>query len=125
MTHLLNFKARFADDVESGKKRQTLRPPRKRLIRPGDTLRLYTGLRQKGARLLREATCKSVNQIIIDAFGACSRFWHLKRRSTALANADGFKDWAELWKFFDAQYPSGSSNRTPDGNGIILDLIKW
>jgi hypothetical protein len=56
---LLNFKARFADDVESGRKRQTIRARRKdgRDPKVGDTLYLYTGCRTRQARKLGEGIC--------------------------------------------------------------------
>ena len=50
-----NFQARFADAVASGAKRQTIRAPRKNghaLV--GSPIQLYTGLRTKDARKLRE-----------------------------------------------------------------------
>lgn len=53
---LINFKQQFAEMVESGEKRQTIRRERKghRQIGKGDHLKLYTGLRTKQCRLLGE-----------------------------------------------------------------------
>jgi hypothetical protein len=51
---LYNFQARFAPAILSGSKRQTIRARRVREDKPGDTLYLYTGLRQPGAKKLGE-----------------------------------------------------------------------
>jgi hypothetical protein len=61
----LNFQAQFAPMIESGAKVLTMRVPRKdgRFPCPMDAknpLRLYTGLRQRGARLLLEVERPSV-----------------------------------------------------------------
>lgn len=67
----LNFKAQFADDVEDGRKRRSIRAPRKdgRAPKPGDRLQLYTGMRQKGCRKLGEAECWRVREVEIDYTG--------------------------------------------------------
>lgn len=67
----LNFKAQFADDVEFGRKRRSIRAPRKdgRDPKPGDTLQLYTGMRQKGCAKLGEAKCIRVRPVEIDYSG--------------------------------------------------------
>lgn len=56
----LNFQKRFVWAVESGIKRQTIRPIRKRSIKIGDMLYLYTGMRTKACRKLDEAKCISI-----------------------------------------------------------------
>ena len=61
----LNFKAQFAPLVESGAKTQTVRRKRKRPIKRGDRLYLYTGMRTKQCRKLREASCWGVFPISI------------------------------------------------------------
>ncbi len=62
---LYNFQARFVPYIESGEKTHTIRAERKRGDVPGKTMHLYTGLRQKGARLLYRATCVRVEFIRI------------------------------------------------------------
>lgn len=64
---LLGFQSRFAQLVESGEKRQTIRAYRKdgRDPKPGDRLYLWTGLRTKGARKLGEAVAIRVTPIEI------------------------------------------------------------
>lgn len=50
-----NFQSRFAADVASGRKSQTIRAPRagrSRHALRGEPVQLYTGLRQRGARKL-------------------------------------------------------------------------
>ena len=56
---IYNFQARFAEAVEQGRKLQTIRAARKdgKVAKIGEVLHLYTGLRSKGARKLREARC--------------------------------------------------------------------
>ena len=66
MTHVINFSPQFATLVRSGAKTQTIRPVRKQPIKPGDTLRLYTGLRTKKCTFLREVICAEVMPCRID-----------------------------------------------------------
>lgn len=67
----LNFEAQFADDVEDGRKRRTIRAPRKdgRNPKAGDKAHLYTGMRQKGCRKLGEATVTRVRGVEISHMG--------------------------------------------------------
>lgn len=65
----LNFQKQFAEDVEYGHKRQTVRAPRKdgrSHAKVGDRLKLYTGMRTKSCRLLGEATVTRIAHIAID-----------------------------------------------------------
>lgn len=48
---LYNFQKRFVPFILSGAKTHTIRALRAHPDKPGDTLHLYTGLRQKGAKL--------------------------------------------------------------------------
>lgn len=120
-----NYKARFAPDVESGKKRQTLRRPRKRPTRPGEHLKHYTGMRTKACRLLTEATCLSVEPVLVDV-REIPQLWpraHIEvsgkvlthRESLAMAEADGFDCVSDFVDFFKDQY----------GLPVELELIKW
>ncbi len=61
----INFKAQFVPAVETGIKRQSIRPRGKRIYRVGDTLKLYTGQRTKYCRLLGTATISEVFNIDI------------------------------------------------------------
>lgn len=66
---LYNFQARFVPYVEDGSKMHTIRAPRKRQEQPGNMLHLYTGLRHKGARLLKRVQCAKVQAIRISVDG--------------------------------------------------------
>lgn len=102
-----NFQSQFAELVETGKKCQTIRP--KARCKPGDKLQLYTGMRTKACRKLRDAICTHVfpitmplrdNPLITDAF----------------AQVDGFKDSKEMQAWFFKRY----------GQAIFSGfLIKW
>jgi len=113
-----NFKAQFADDVENGRKRQTIRPKRKRKTKPGETLFLYTGMRTKKCRKLCEVVCESVTPIKIYS-GLRIRVGNGWLSSIAgvgdLALSDGFKNVNEFYEFFEKQY----------GLPFEGELIKW
>ena len=121
---LLNFKPRFAPDVESGKKRQTIRPKRKYPVKRGDKLYLYTGCRTKQARKLGEAICKFTQDIEI----TCYPYYDVmnldiildgqklnSREKNNLIQNDGFIFENDFIYFFGTTY-------TLPFNG---DLIKW
>ena len=61
----LNFKAKFAHAIASGKKRQTIRPLGKRKYKRGEKVYLYTGQRTKNCRLLGTAIIVDVRNIEI------------------------------------------------------------
>jgi len=112
-----NFKKQFAPLVEQGIKRSTIRQPRKRPTCPGDTLSLYTGMRTKECRLLREETCKSVQQVHITAEAEIFIAGCQLRADEAydLANGDGFPTLLEFLFFFRNEY----------GLPFEGELIKW
>jgi hypothetical protein len=60
---LLNFHRRFVSRIKDGSKTHTIRGKRKRPIKAGETLHLYTGLRHKGAELIMRAPCARVEDI--------------------------------------------------------------
>lgn len=108
-TFLLNFKKQFAPAVEDGSKRQTIRQHRKdgKRIQPGDTLKLYTGLRTRGARLLRTSKAVRVRgvqlhtssrQLILDG-----QLLDMSEK-TEFARADGFASFSAMVDFFRDQY---------------------
>jgi hypothetical protein len=99
----LNFQAQFAKAVEMGAKTRTIRAPRKDGRRPkaGDKLQLYTGMRQKGCRKLREAVCSSVHTVTIDESGVQVEGIPLTvPQAVNFARADGFTTYAEMASFF-------------------------
>jgi len=102
-----NFKKHFAVDVESGKKRQTIRAKRKdgRNPRVGDVLHLFTGQRTKSCRKLGEVKCKSVKQITIDEYGInINGHWLGVFERQEMAVADGFRAFYEMKEFFDKEH---------------------
>jgi hypothetical protein len=94
----LKFQPRFVEAVESGRKRQTIRPPRKRPIMAGDTLYLssWTGSPYRSpVKLLAVAICLSVQPIVIGRGlrnSVCVSGRELEGwEKVELAHADGFK----------------------------------
>ncbi len=95
----LNFSAQFADDVQSGAKCQTIRAPRKRPIRVGDVVHLFTGQRTKACRKLGMGKVTSVAEIIIGDGPGRRDVWISNEKKAwwlsigeihKLARADGF-----------------------------------
>ena len=111
---LLGFQKQFAQAVEDGTKRQTIRAFRKdkRDPQPGQTLYLYTGLRTKACRKLGESVCTSVELIGIGALGinilepAPGRpgTTMVQRDPKAMALADGFISWEAMRAWFRATH---------------------
>ncbi len=101
----LNFKKQFAQAVESGEKRQTIRAMRKdgRDPQPGQTLYLYTGMRTKVCRKLKETNCLETQPIAIE--GRHDIIVGTKPLDLAeekkLAIADGFETSGDFFKFFE------------------------
>ena len=104
---LYNFKPRFVDKILAGEKTHTIRAPRVRQDKPGDVMHLYTGLRQKGAKLLGRKRCVKVETISI----TCSHdVWIDGQRLTfdecvQLALRDGFDSFADMMRFWDGRLP--------------------
>ena len=115
---LINFQERFAKDVESGKKRQTIRKQRKRPFKLDEVLHLYTGLRTKNAKKIRIVECKRLEIIEIYhngiKFGNGKILFYNTERNE-FAQTDGFKDFFDMTKWFDKTY------------GLPFEgiLIKW
>lgn len=123
-----NFQKQFADDVESGKKTQTIRKAGKRNPpSPRCRMQLYTGMRTKNCRLLCAPMCKSVNEIkIIPKFGeVLLRYvdgihWTIFDSQQSLekfARDDGFESVEDFFAFFE---------KAADENGVFEGhLIEW
>jgi hypothetical protein len=60
-----NFKDRFRPLIESGGKTHTIRGKRRHPDKPGNRLYLYTGLRTKRCRIIREVLCTQIEEIQI------------------------------------------------------------
>jgi hypothetical protein len=95
-------------DAEGPAKRQTIRPVRRRSVRKGDMLKLYTGWRTPKCELLGEVQCKGTVFVTIyeDGFEFDGvDFLHSGFAETLeFANADGFESWPDLVLFFKNQY---------------------
>jgi len=100
-----NFKKEFARAVETGEKRQTIRPVGKRRhAEPGDKLQLYVGMRTKGCRKLRDAVCHDACRIRIEhdkVFTFRPQEIFLGDELESLARQDGFLDWAAMRDWFE------------------------
>lgn len=113
---LLGFKERFVERILAGEKRHTIRATRKIPPRVGEVCHCYTGLRQKGARLLGRWPCIKVEEIEILPWNI-----HDKRARSgvfiggqnlsaderdALAIRDGFPGgFPDMMRFWDGRLP--------------------
>jgi hypothetical protein len=103
----INFKSQFTDLILSGAKCQTIRRTRKRPIRTGDTLYLYTGLRTKSCYKLKQVICTNVKNILITQadikYFYCVYVNNNKldfNEILSLSQADGFDSVTEFLNFF-------------------------
>jgi hypothetical protein len=95
-----NFQARFAPDITSGKKCQTIRANGKRRhARPGETVQLYTGLRSHDCKLLRLGICLSVEPCHITSNDILLSGRPVQKLDD-FAQADGFTDFAAMQAWF-------------------------
>ena len=108
-----NFKKQFAEMVESGQKRQTIRKTDKG-AKVGDTAYLYYGQRTKQCRKLGEGTITAVwpIDILLNSLGSptvvitcpdMTRFYTGDNLDT-FAKADGFQTGEEMVSWFEKQY---------------------
>ena len=95
----LNFKARFADAVGRGEKRQTIRAQRAdgRRFKLGERLQLFTGMRTQSCRRLGEGIVTAVLPVEIAFRREGLRFAlgtvaQTDAQIKAIALADGFED---------------------------------
>lgn len=112
-----NFQARFADAVQSGVKRQTIRAPRTtRHAKAGEPIQLYTGLRTKQTRKLvtPDPVCELSTYCAIREDGITLGN-HPVVNIDDFARADGFKDFEDMKAWF----------REAHGLPFIGQLIKW
>lgn len=108
----LNFKAQFADDVQDGIKRQTVRAHRKDgrpHCRVGDTIKLYTGMRTKACRLLCEATVTSIQTVRIEP---TEMFLDGKRLFATITSRDD-------------PTPTDNEFAEADGFDSFMDMAEW
>jgi len=114
----LNFQKQWAKLVACGLKRQTIRATRKRPIKQGDMLYLYTGMRTRQCEALGITHCMHTAPIKICSEQRCV-YVSGKLLSPdgveQLARADGFLSTDDFFAYF----------ATPDGRAFEGQLIKW
>lgn len=97
-----NFQGRFADAVQRGEKRQTIRANGKRRhAKPGDKLQLYTGMRTKACRKLRDVVCHDACPILIDRDRIVTFQPQEFLDPEQVARLDGFASWADMRAWFE------------------------
>jgi hypothetical protein len=99
---LYNFQKRFVPLILDGRKTHTIRALRGYPDKPGNTMHLYTGLRQKGAKVLMRVQCVRVETILITASGGVriEGVYLSPDEREALARRDGFETYAEMLTFW-------------------------
>ena len=104
---LYNFQKQFVPAILEGRKRHTIRAERAHPDEPGDTMHLYTGLRQKGAQLIGRPKCAKVQIIEINSNGHITIDGErlLIDEMEALAKADGFDGYARMMEFWTGRLP--------------------
>ena len=110
---VIMFQWQFADAVITGRKRSTIRPPRKRPVYTGDqlSLRRWEGKPYRSRQaVLRDVTCTRSAPILIDEpLGQDFVFeidgWRLNQEQwSKLARREGFRCTTELLDWFKANY---------------------
>jgi hypothetical protein len=111
----INFSPQFAAEVASGRKTQTIR--RSARARAGQALQLYTGQRTKDCRKLADAICIDCTYVGLTergvTLGDASRF---PGNIDDFARADGFENYAAMWKWFSERYET---------NSFTGHIIRW
>lgn len=99
-----NFKEQFVLAIKQGTKTQTIRQTIR--CKEGDILQLYTGMRTKQSKKLKDVVCEYIYPITITEDKLISRRTQLtqKKDLNNFARKDGFKDYEELKAFFKAHY---------------------
>ena len=111
-----NFQSRFADAVQHGEKRQTIRAiGKRRHAIPGQPIQLYTGMMHKTCQKLitPDPICTDVQRVRIEKFPAKSKhdcdFFQMyldgkamfRHEVRELAVKDGFNSPEDFFQFFD------------------------
>ena len=113
----LNFQKQFADKVERGEKRQTIRSLRKNPVKVGDKIYLYTGQRTSSCRKLGDVICREIVDITISGHGAVvvnDKPLDDKEKHE-MAIADGFETWPDMLQWF----------RNQHGFSFEGQIIRW
>lgn len=100
-----NFQGRFANMVQIGVKRQTIR--RNASAKVGDRLQLYTGQRTKHCRKLvaLDPVVIAVHPVVLQPHSiTINKKPHFGPAADEVARDDGFTDYAEMWTWFKEKY---------------------
>lgn len=116
----LNFKSEFVGLVQSGKKTRTIRAPRKRPIKVGDTVILSSGARTKHYRQIGEGIVTEVDRVDLrlrsgQVIVIVSSHVLDPEEAEVFAKADGFAGFAEMVAWFERQH----------GLPFAGHLIRW
>ena len=110
-----NFQARFAEAVERGEKRQTIRKPRRSgHAKPGDAVQLYTLMRTRDCRKLGDAVCE-VSTYCAIRDDSITLGNHPRVDLDDFARADGFASFEDMKAWF----------RETHGLPFVGQLIRW
>lgn len=117
-----SFNPRFVPLIESGRKCQTIRRPRKRHAYPGEEMQLYTGQRTRHCRLIGRVRCISVQPIKI--ITPSSGFLQIRIDGEEIdmlwggiehfARQDGFANAIDMWDFWNTTHGLG------EFSGVLL-----
>ena len=128
-----SFQKRFAEPILEGRKLGTIRAPRKRHARPGETMHLFTGMRTKHCRLIAEKTCHIACAVELNfhrQFGP--GVWKVAgielnaATMNCLAREDGFADVLDMTAFWFDQH--GREATEIKFEGVLLrwgGLLRW
>ncbi|WP_341909622.1 hypothetical protein [Ferrovibrio terrae] len=110
-----SFNKQFALPIITGRKQQTIRKPRPRHARPGETLQLYQGMRTKHCALIGTARCfqtmaikiqLEANKVITTSPNDGSLdTWASSKALDQFAQSDGFRDWQDMKAFWHKTHP--------------------
>ena len=115
-----SFQAQFVKLVEEGSKFHTIRRRRKNPTKPGQLLWLYTGMRTKKCKLIRESVCTSVVPVkIYPESGRVVLAGRMLSLNDTLRFAvrDGFANHMDFFEFFRRYPPEVLENE--------LEVIYW
>lgn len=104
----LSFQNQFVPMIEDGTKHHTIRRKRKSPIKVGDVLYLYTGMRTKQCKLIKDVHCSSVVPVVIyPNLGRVVLDGRMLSLDDTLRFAvrDGFANQMDFFKFFE-RYPT-------------------
>lgn len=118
-----SFNIRFVPMLLDGTKRQTIRARRKNPAKVGDTLYLYSGLRTRNCKKLREEKCKATTTIVIAKFNLLLFERRLTDEEYELFKKYDINNKIEYQSTFYRILPSVTSMNIRDS--FSKDLLAW